>query len=36
MLGLFPTTETVLAQLLALAILVAGFWLNRKPAVRAT
>lgn len=36
MLGLFPTTETVLAQLLALAILVAGFWLNRKTAVRAT
>jgi len=36
MLGLFPTTETVLAQLLALAILIAGFWLNRKTAVRAT
>lgn len=36
MLGLFPTTETVLAQLAALAILVAGFWLNRKTAVRAT
>jgi high-affinity iron transporter len=36
MLGLFPTTETVLAQLAALAILVEGFWLNRKTAVRAT
>lgn len=36
MLGLFPTTETVLAQLAALAILVAGFWLNRRTAVRAT
>ena len=36
MLGLFPTTETVLAQLVVLAILVAGFWINRKPAVRAT
>lgn len=35
-LGLFPTTETVLAQLIAMAILVAGFWLNRKSAVRAT
>ncbi|SMD09257.1 high-affinity iron transporter [Novosphingobium sp. B1] len=36
MLGLFPTTETVLAQLIAVAILVAGFWLNRKSAVRTT
>jgi len=36
MLGLFPTTETVAAQLVALAILVAGFWLNRKGAVRET
>jgi len=32
-LGLFPTTETVLAQLAALAVLGAGFWLNtRRPA----
>lgn len=36
MLGLFPTTETVLAQLVVLAILIAGFWLNRKGAVRET
>lgn len=36
MLGLFPTTETILAQLVVLAILVAGFWLNRKSAVRET
>lgn len=36
MLGLFPTTETVVAQLVAMAILVAGFWLNRKGAGRET
>lgn len=36
MLGLFPTTETVLAQLAALAVLGLGFWLNtRRPAQRA-
>lgn len=36
MLGLFPTTETVLAQLAALAVLGVGFWLNtRRPAQRA-
>ena len=32
MLGLFPTAETVLAQLLTLIILIAGFWLNRRRA----
>jgi len=36
MLGLFPTTETIVAQLVALAILVAGFWLNRKGAAKET
>ena len=36
MLGLFPTTETVLAQLVVLAILVGGFWLNRRSAVLET
>lgn len=30
MLGLFPTTETVLAQLAALAVLGLGFWLNTR------
>lgn len=34
-LGLFPTTETVLAQLATLAILIAGFYLNRRSAARA-
>ena len=30
MLGLFPTVQVVLAQLLTLAILLTGFWLNRR------
>jgi len=34
LLGLFPTTQTVLAQVLVLAILVTGFWLNRKMAAQ--
>src|SRR3546814_14184277 len=32
-LGLFTPTETVLTQLIATAILIAGIWLNRKAAV---
>ncbi len=36
MLGLFPTTETVMAQLAALAILATGFWLNRRRSARDT
>lgn len=35
LLGLFPTTETVLAQLATVAILIAGFYLNRRSAARA-
>ena len=35
MLGLFPTTETILAQLAAVVVLAIGFWLNsRKPAAQ--
>lgn len=34
-LGLFPTTETVLAQMATVAILITGFYLNRRSAARA-
>lgn len=36
MLGLFPTTETVLAQLAAVLILAGGFWINRRKPACAT
>lgn len=36
MLGLFPTTETILAQFVVLAILMVGFWFNGRGAVRET
>jgi high-affinity iron transporter len=34
-LGLFPTTETVLAQVAAIVVLVAGFWFNGRSAAAA-
>lgn len=31
LLGIYPTLQSVLAQLLTLAVVVAGFWFNRRP-----
>ncbi len=33
LLGIYPTLQSVLAQLATLAVLVAGFWFNRRPHV---
>ncbi len=33
LLGIYPTLQSVLAQLVTLAVLVAGFWFNRRSAV---
>ena len=33
LLGIYPTLQTVLAQLATLTVLVAGFWFNRRPQV---
>ena len=35
-LGIFPTNETVLAQVAAIIVLATGFWLNRTRTLRAT
>ncbi len=34
-LGLFPTTQTVLAQIAAIGVLVAGFWYSGRSAAAA-